>query len=267
MLVLSRKLKEKIVLPTVHTTVQVVAIKRGVVRLGIDAPPEITILRQEVPDREAEWGTGTTRPEDHTAAQRRRDQFVRQLRDRLKTTGVSLGLLGLQLDAGLLRDARATLARIQEDLQLLRHGVEGETEDFPALPPAKTRKPQKALLVEDDRNQRELLAGFLRHSGLDVATAGDGSDALDYLRSHDKPDVVLLDMGLPRVDGPTMVREIRRNPAYAGLKIFGVTGHVPEEFDLEQGPTGIDRWFQKPLDPTVLLHDLAEELNDSFCGV
>ena len=51
-------------------------------------------------------------------------------------------------------------------------------------------------------------------------------------------------MGLPRVDGPTAVREIRRNPAYAGLKIFAVTGRSPEEFDLERGPGGIDAWFQ-----------------------
>jgi len=117
--------------------------------------------------------------------------------------------------------------------------------------------------VEDNRNERELLAGFLRQSGLEVDTAGDGSDALAYLGSHAQPDVILLDMGLPHVDGPTMVRQLRSNPVYAGLKIFGVSGHLPEEFGLEWGPRGIDRWFQKPLDPAALVHGLAEELCSS----
>jgi len=263
MLVFSRKLKEKIALPTCSTIIQVLAIKSGTVRLGIDAPPEVTILREEVPNRAEEWGEVRTRSSKEEA---KPEPFKSQVRDRLKATGQRLGLTRLQLDAGLIEEARASLARIQDDVQVLRYGVEGEMDMPPASRPDKTRKPPKALLVEDDRNERELLAGFLRRAGLDVDTAGDGSDALEYLGSHGKPDVVLLDMGLPRVDGPTMVREIRRNPAYAGLKIFGVTGHLPEEFDLERGPRGIDGWFQKPLDPTALLHDLQEELSGSPCG-
>ena len=262
MLVLSRKLKEKIVLPTFNTSIQVLAIKAGTVRLGIDAPPEVTILREEVPNREEEWGEVRTRSSKEAKA----DLFKSQVRDHLQATGQWLGLARLQLDAGLIEEASASLVRIQDAVQLLRYGVEGEIDMPPAARLDEARKPQKALLVEDDRNERELLAGFLRRAGLDVDTAGDGSDALEYLGSHGKPDVVLLDMGLPRVDGPTMVREIRRNPAYAGLKIFGVTGHLPEEFDLEWGPRGVDGWFQKPLDPTALLHDLQEELSGSPCG-
>jgi len=106
----------------------------------------------------------------------------------------------------------------------------------------------------------ELLAGFLRRSGLDVHTAGDGADALDYLRAGAHPDIVLLDMGLPRCDGATAVREIRSNPAHQDLKIFAVSGHLPEEFDLPEGRQGIDRWFQKPLDPNLLLQSLAIEI-------
>jgi CheY-like chemotaxis protein len=76
--------------------------------------------------------------------------------------------------------------------------------------------------------------------------------------------VVLMDMGLPRCDGPTAVRAIRRNPAYRDLKIFAVTGHLPEEFDLDIGPAGIDRWFHKPLDPAILLRDLRNELEQTW---
>ena len=268
MLVLSRRLHEKVLFPGTHTSVQIVAVKGGVVRLGIDAPPDVIILREEVPERTAEWGPAQEKQPADPALERTRDQLNGQVRDRLRLTSVGLGLLQLQLDAGLAEEAQATLARIREDFQLLRYGVEGELEQVPPPPPAApARKVRKALLVEDDRNERELLAGFLRMSGLDVDTASDGSDALDYLHSRGRPDVVLLDMGLPRMDGPTMVRQLRRDPAYAGLKIFGVSGHQPDEFDLERGPAGIDRWFQKPLDPTALVHDLTEELDHSSCGV
>jgi carbon storage regulator CsrA len=268
MLVLSRKPQEKIVLPTLGVTVQVLGIRPGVVRLGIDAPPEVPILRAEVPHRAAEWGPERPPALGEAQAQGDRDKLPRQLHARLQTTGIGLGLLRLQLDIGDLEEARQILAALQHDFQVVLYGLKGEAEDRPAPPAARDPRRQRALLVEDDRNERELLAGFLRQSGLDVDTAGDGADALDYLRTHARPDMVHLDMGLPRVDGPTMVREIRRNPALADLKVFGVTGYQPEEFGLENGPGGIDRWFQKPLDPAALLHDLREELEaHSLCPV
>src|SRR5207302_4642555 len=125
------------------------------------------------------------------------------------------------------------------------------------------RKAKKALLVEDNANERELLARFLRMGGFEVDTAGDGADALDYLHAQGKPDVVLLDMGLPRCDGPTTVRAIRGDRALAGLKIVAVSGHAAEEYDLLRGPGGIDRWFSKPVDPTALIRDLQQELDMS----
>lgn len=57
-------------------------------------------------------------------------------------------------------------------------------------------------------------------------------------------------------DGPTTVRTIRGNPAYAGLRIYGVSGAPVEQFGLDEGPDGIDHWFRKPLNPEVLLREL-----------
>jgi carbon storage regulator CsrA len=262
MLVLSRKLDQKVLLPAVDVSIKVVDIRGGVVRLGIDAPPEVTVLREEVPDRRAEWGDKRALSEPTTGRTVSKD-LLQQVHERLRTTGVGLALLSLELDAGLIADAKTSLAQIRDDLRLLRIGLEGEL-DVPPTPssPGNGRR-KKALLVEDDCYQRELLAGFLRQTGIEVDTAGDGADALDYLRTHDKPDVVLLDMALPRIDGPTMVREIRRNPALAGLKVFGVSGHSPEEFDLDPRSAGIDRWFQKPLDLNTLLQHLTPERDGS----
>ena len=263
MLVLSRKLKEKILLPTLNTAIQVLEIQQGAVRLGIAAPPEAPIVREELQNRTPKRPRSQADPEAQNAGERDQDNSHQRLCEQLKTTAMGLGLLRVQLAAGLLDEADSTLARIQDDLQVLRYGVEGETENRSPMVEARPRQ-RKALLVEDNRSQRELLAGFLRRSGLQVDTVGDGGDALGYLRSHTKPDVVLLDMRLPRVDGPTIVREIRNNPAYTGLKIFGVTGYVPDEFGLARGPSGIDRWFRKPIDPRMLLHELTKELGGSF---
>src|SRR5262249_452801 len=149
---------------------------------------------------------------------------------------------------GLIQDAEATLAAMSKEFQLLQRQLDTEPEASRPPVPARPSK-SKALLVEDNPNERELLAMFLRMAGVDVDTAGGGADARDYLHPPEPPDGVLLVMGLPRWDGPATVREIRRDPAQAGLKIFAVTGHAQEEFDLGQGPAGVDRWFRKPVDP------------------
>ena len=260
MLVLSRRVHEKIVFPGLNTAVQVLSVRQGTVRLGIGAPPGVAVLRDELQEHPAATSMPRTDQGGKFAA------LARQLRDRLQVTGVGLGTVQLLLEAGLTHDAKATLARIRDDFQLLRYGVDGELEEGAPPHPATPRK-AKALLVEDDNHQRELLAGFLRMAGLDVDTTGDGCDALDYLRSRPRPDVVLMDMGLPRCDGATAVRQIRSDPAFTGLRIFAVTASAPNGFDIPHGPAGIDRWFQKPLDPASLLHELKQELGASPCAV
>jgi len=62
MLVLSRRLNQKIVLPGSRTTIQVVALTPGVVRLGIEAPPEVAVYREEVWERAGQWGPAGVQP-------------------------------------------------------------------------------------------------------------------------------------------------------------------------------------------------------------
>ena len=182
------------------------------------------------------------------------------IRNRLNVTAIGMALLRQQLKAGQNSELEATLGKIEQDMQMLRERLDVEKAKTAAAQRKPARKTLKALLVEDDQNERELLAGFLRMSGFAVDTAGDGCDALEHLRTRERPDVVLLDMGLPRFDGAATAREIRRDPANAGLRILAVTGHTPDEYDLEQGSSGIDRWFHKPLDPVALLRELNGEL-------
>ncbi len=256
MLVLSRRPNEKIVLPTINTTVQVVSIRPGLVRLGIEAPPEVTVVREELAQGSA---PRTPPPPANAVTGKTLRELNHLVRNQVNVASVGLALVRRQLRAGMTEASEATLAKIHQEFQALQQQVEQTVAQ--AVPRRPDRTARKALVVEDNHNERELLAGFLRLAGLDVVTAGDGSDALDYLRDQGQPDVVLLDMALPRCDGPTTVRAIRRQPALAGLKIFAVSGHPPERFALADGTAGVDRWFSKPLDPEAFLKDLSRELD------
>jgi len=100
-------------------------------------------------------------------------------------------------------------------------------------------------------------------NGFEVATSGDGARALDYLASHDQPDMVLLDMFMPRCDGPTTVNAIRSNPAFSGIKVFAISGTSPSQLGVSTGPRGIDRWFAKPVNPERLVRELVREVEQT----
>jgi carbon storage regulator CsrA len=248
MLVLTRRPDENIVFPGPGVTVHVLSTKKGAVRLGIEAPPEIVVLRGEVRQRQRQYDPPPAADPDTTRP-------VRDLANRrIETARLGLTEARRLLESGRAEEAAEALQRIDEDLALLERRLGAAPADRPA-----PGSPRRALVVEDDADERELLALFLRNAGLDVDTARDGVDALDYLHTHSRPDVVVLDMGLPRCDGATMVRRVRQDPAYAGLKIFAVTGHRPDEFSVPDGPGGIDRWFHKPVDPSEIVRGMRTE--------
>lgn len=258
MLVLTRKSGEKILFPDARIAVEVLAIKAGAVRLGIDAPPEVVVLREELQTlaRAARAGAAEQPGPAADAALR---EFRHAMRNRLNAVVLGLAVLRRQQELGMIQDTEATLDRIDREMEALCRQLEAPTR-LAAAAPVRTARARKALLVEDDLNECELLAGYLRLAGLEVDTAADGAEALDRLRTWGRPDVLLCDMVLPRCDGPTVVRTIRGDPTYSGLKIFGVTGQAPEGLGLESGPAGVDRWFLKPLNPCALLAELDREL-------
>jgi carbon storage regulator CsrA len=137
MLVLSRKLNEKILLPGTHTAIQVIGIKPGVVRLGIDAPPEVVVLREEIPDRTCEW----SQPRPSPAAQEEKLKAVGHLAaNRLKMARAELSMLRRQLQAGMMHEAETTLDKLDDDIRALRQRVRKETDDSAPIPmPRKTR--------------------------------------------------------------------------------------------------------------------------------
>jgi CheY-like chemotaxis protein/sRNA-binding carbon storage regulator CsrA len=242
MLVVSRKEHEQIVFPTIGASVELLQLKGNIARIGIVAPRELPILRGELVDE-------NTPHYDPEAAKAERDR-EHAIRNELHIAALGLGLLRKQLQAGQADAADRTLEMLIEKVSNLREARSTRVELAVAKPIP------KALLVEDDDNERQLLAGFLRSSGFEVDSAGDGAEALTHLAASEQPDLILLDMLMPRCDGPTTLRTIRRNPRFAGMKICAVSGTAPAELGVEMGPNGIDRWFQKPIDPERLVGEL-----------
>jgi CheY-like chemotaxis protein len=69
-----------------------------------------------------------------------------------------------------------------------------------------------------------------------------------------------MDLALPRCDGPTAIREIRKDPAISDVRIFAVTGRAREQLN-DGGNLRVDRWFNKPLNAEDLLRDLRGDIS------
>jgi len=246
MLVLSRRQDDKFVFPHLGITVEILKIAGRCVRIGVDAPRDVRVLRHELAEEE-----GMIKPERPVPSRGMSDH---QLRNRLNRATLGLQLAQKQLEVGQVTTADETMTKVLDEFQSLEEELSRKRQACSAQPRG------RALLVEDDANESELLAGFLRLSGFQVDTATDGCDALDYLSAHRRPDVVLLDMQMPRCDGPTTISAIRDNPQYSGLKVFAVSGRVPAEMGVTVGPAGVDRWFRKPLNPQNLVSELQHDL-------
>lgn len=245
MLVLSRKPQETIVFPNLGIKLEIVRIASGKVRVGIEAPSDVAVLRGEIAERlgnELDPGVPRSGETENTPQHR--------LRNRLHTARLGLKLLEKQLAAGRFDEAEETLCRALGIFQQLDSELERANKGVGH------HLGRRALVVEDDANESHLLAGILRMSGYAVETARDGLEALELLKKN-RPDFVLLDMNMPRCDGSTTLTSIRANPEWRGLRIFAVTGCAQREIG---ATVSVERWFQKPVDPEVLLGAMNESV-------
>jgi carbon storage regulator CsrA len=251
MLVLTRRHDQSIVFPELDITIQILRVRGNVVKVGIQAPDDVTILRKEVMDD----GGANVPPS-------RREQLRHDIRNLVHTAMLSLTLLAKRVEKGLVDDFDAEFKAVAADLRAISKLV-APPETNERLEPTNgaAQSTRRALLVEDDANQSQLLSGYLRLSGFDVTVAPDGYAALDQLESGERPDVVLLDMRMPGLDGAETLRRIRRNPELTQLKVFAISGTAPWDFGVPEGPRGVDRWFPKPLDPETLVTTLQDELH------
>lgn len=186
------------------------------------------------------------------------------VRNQLHTLGLGAQLLQHAIARGRLDDAKSLLGDWVGHLdRLTEHpAFSGETAAGNLEKTAREASATcRVLVVEDDGNQRELLAGILRMQEHRVATAGDGDEALQWLASNETPDLILLDMRMPRRHGASLLEHIGADSRFQATKVFAVSGHTPEESGVSLVDSGIDRWFVKPLNPRPLLEAIAAEVS------
>jgi CheY-like chemotaxis protein len=119
----------------------------------------------------------------------------------------------------------------------------------PAEPPRASRR---ILLVEDNVDAAEAMLLLLRELGHDVRVVHDGADALDAAVSFE-PQVVLLDIGLPGIDGYELARRMRATPRVANALIVAVSGYGQEKDRLRSAAAGFDAHLVKPVDPRAVV--------------
>jgi PAS domain S-box-containing protein len=114
----------------------------------------------------------------------------------------------------------------------------------------------RILVVDDNTDAADTLAMLLRVMGHDVQTAADGLSALNVARSY-RPQVVLLDIGLPRMDGYEVARRLRREPGLENVVLIALTGYGQEEDKRASQEAGFQQHLVKPVSPDDLQMILA----------
>ncbi len=131
-----------------------------------------------------------------------------------------------------------------------------------AGPPPQPAKPsggggRKVLVVDDNRDSATTLAMLLKLSSHTVEKAHDGEEALETARRF-LPEVILLDIGLPKLNGYEVVRKLREQPWGKGIKVIALTGWGQEEDRQKSKEAGFDDHIVKPVQHAALVKLLAQ---------
>ena len=113
----------------------------------------------------------------------------------------------------------------------------------------------KVLLVEDNEMNRDMLSRRLKKRGFDVVMAIDGQQGVD-LANAETPDIILLDMSLPVMDGWTAARQLKSNSSTKDLPIIALTAHAMSGDREKAMEAGCDDYDTKPVDFKRLLEKI-----------
>ena len=102
------------------------------------------------------------------------------------------------------------------------------------------------LVVDDNRPSRELVVDVLEQLEVEVAEAPDGATALSSARAI-RPDLVILDITMPDMDGFAVVRELRRDPLFANLPVLALTANAMPEEPARAMQAGFSDFLTKPV--------------------
>jgi CheY-like chemotaxis protein len=117
----------------------------------------------------------------------------------------------------------------------------------------------RILVAEDNATNRELFRELLEVRGFEVDEACDGPQALAMLEQA-LPDILLLDIGMPVLDGFAVVRAIRQNPLFAGLPVLAVTAYAMHGDRERILSSGFDGYLSKPINAKALADEIERIL-------
>jgi len=118
---------------------------------------------------------------------------------------------------------------------------------------------RKILVIEDNEQNLYLVRFILEQNGYEVFAALDGKSGIEMAASL-KPDMVLLDIQLPGMDGYAVARNLRKNPDLAALPIVAVTSYAMPGDREKTIEAGCDGYIEKPIDPDIFMAQVEQHL-------
>jgi PAS domain S-box-containing protein len=176
--------------------------------------------------------------------------------------GLTLARRLIEMHGGKIEAHSAGLGKGSEFVTRLPALAETATESAPKpaeKPPAPSAYgPRRLLVVDDNVDSAESMAVLLRFYGHEVRLAHDGEAALEEARAF-RPDVMFLDLNLPKIDGYEVARRLRLEPAMSGMTLVAMTGYGQEEERRRTREAGFHSHLVKPVD-FDMLQDLLSSL-------
>jgi two-component system, cell cycle response regulator DivK len=114
---------------------------------------------------------------------------------------------------------------------------------------------KRALVVDDDAEQRDIYVTILRFHGYEILEAADGETAVQYAL-RERPHVVLMDAVLPGVDGWEATGRLKATPETAAIPVIMITAHALEADRARGAAVGVDRFLAKPCVPDEMLEEV-----------
>lgn len=118
----------------------------------------------------------------------------------------------------------------------------------------------KILYIEDHPAQRDIMAQMLELSGYEVAVAADGIEGVEQARSW-SPDLILMDLRMPRMDGFEAIRELRKDPSTASIPIIAISAWASAKHKERAMEAGANEHFTKPVELPRLLETINQFLS------
>ena len=117
----------------------------------------------------------------------------------------------------------------------------------------------KILIVEDNEMNRDMLSRRLTRRGYEIVVAQDGQEGLDKMRSE-MPDLVLMDMGLPVLDGWQATSQAKASDDISGIPVIALTAHALEQDRVKAMEAGADDYDTKPINLSRLIKKIESHL-------